>query len=186
MGNALKDKSPETTDTQPELLAHHFTQANLVEPAIEFWHRAGTRSVRRSAHSEASAHFRCALDLLGKVPPSRRRDERELELTLALAVPLIAAQGFGSVHVEQCALRAKELADKLHGSPSRFAAQRLAWNPCLMRQPVPKTVALARDLFELAKAQGDPAKRAVAHRASVWAPHMEITCYWSQKRGTSL
>jgi class 3 adenylate cyclase/predicted ATPase len=165
VGKALEDEFPETADTQPELLAHHFTQANLVEPAIEFWHCAGTRSVRRSAHSEASAHFRCALDLLGKIPPSRRRDERELELTLALAVPLIAAQGFGSEHVEQCALRAKELADKLHGPPSRFAAQRLAWNSCLMRQPVPKTVALARDLFALAEAQRDPAKLAVAHRA---------------------
>jgi hypothetical protein len=131
----------------------------------KFWHRSGTRSVRRSGHSEASAHFRSALDLLGKLPPSRQRDGRELELTLALAVPLIAVHGFGSAHVEQCALRAKELADKLHGSPSRFAAQRLAWNSCLMRQPVPKTVALARDLFDLAEAQGDPAKLAVAHRA---------------------
>jgi class 3 adenylate cyclase len=151
VGKALEDDFPETSDTQPELLAHHFTQAGLVEPAIEFRHRAGTRSVRRSAHTEASAHFRCALHILGKLPPSRERDERELELTLALAVPLIAIHGFGSGHVEQCALRAKALSDKLHDSPGGFAAQRLAWNSCLMRQPVPKTVALARDLLNLGK-----------------------------------
>ena len=165
VAKALHDKFPETIDTQPELLAHHFTQAGLVEPAIEFWHRAGARSVRRSAHSEASAHFHCAVDLLGILPPSRQRDERELELTLALAVPLIAVHGFGSADVEQCALGAKALSDKLQDSPSRFAAQRLAWNSCLMRQPVPKTVALARDLFDSAKGQRDPAKLAVAHRA---------------------
>jgi class 3 adenylate cyclase len=165
VGRALQDKFPASVNTQPEILAHHFMQAGLVEPAIEYWHRAGTRNVRRSAHSEASAQFRCALDLLGKLPPSKQRDERELELTLALAVPLIAVQGFGSAHVEQCAVKAKELSDKLPESPSRFAAQRLAWNSCLMRQPVPQTVALARDLRDSAEGHKDPAKLAVADRA---------------------
>jgi class 3 adenylate cyclase/predicted ATPase len=165
VGKVIENQFPETIVTQPEILAHHFTQAGLIEPAIEFWRRAGARSVRRSAHFEASAHFGCALDLLGKLLPSRQRDERELELTLALAVPLIAIQGFGSARVEECAIRAKELSDKLHGSPNRFAARRLAWNSCLLRQPVRKTVTLAQDLLELAAEDEDPAKLAVAHRA---------------------
>jgi len=80
-------------------------------------------------------------------------------------VPLIAIHGFGSLRVEECALSAKELADKLHHSSRRFAAQRVAWNSCLMRQPVPKTVTLARELVELAEDDEDPAKLAVAQRA---------------------
>ena len=151
--------------TQPETLAHHYSQAGLVDLAIEFWGRAGARSADRSAHHEAVGHFGCALDVVGKLPPSHQRDERELELTLALAVSLIAVHGFGSIRVEECAVRAKELSDKLSGSQNRFAAQRVAWNSSLMRQPVPRTAALARDLVGLAEEDGNPAKLAVAHRA---------------------
>ncbi|MFY9784372.1 MAG: AAA family ATPase, partial [Pseudolabrys sp.] len=151
--------------TQPETLAHHFSQAGMVDLAIEFWGRAGARSADRSAHHEAVGHFGCALDVVGKLPPSHQRDERELELTLALAVSLIAVHGFGSIRVEECAVRAKELSDKLSGSQNRFAAQRVAWNSSLMRQPVPSTAALARDLVGLAEEDGNPVKLAVAHRA---------------------
>jgi hypothetical protein len=84
---------------------------------------------------------------------------------LNLAVPLIAAQGFGSIRVEECAVRAKDLFDKLHGSQIRFAAQRVAWNSSLMRQRVARTVALAKDLVGFAKEDWSPAKLAVAHRA---------------------
>jgi len=165
ISKVLEGEFLDTVDTQPEILAHHFTQAGLVESAIEFWHRAGVRNVRRSAHSEAVTHFACALELLDKLPPSQQRDERKLELTLALAIPLIAIHGFGSLRVEECALRAKELSDKLLTSSHRFAAHRVAWNSCLLRQAVPKTVALGRDLFRLADADSSPAKLAVAHRA---------------------
>jgi class 3 adenylate cyclase len=165
IGKAYEERFPETVEKKPELLAHHFTQAGLLDQAIQYWRTAGLRSVGRSAHSEAGAHFACALDLLAKLPPGEQRDARELDLTLNFAVPLIAVQGFGASRVEECALRAKDLADKLHGAPARFAARRLAWNSCLMRQPVPRTVALARDLIALAEEDNAPAKLAVAHRA---------------------
>ncbi|MEA2790420.1 MAG: hypothetical protein QOG73_2826 [Acetobacteraceae bacterium] len=165
IANAFEEQFPEVVETQPEILAHHFAQAGAVERAIEFWRRAGLRSVDRSAHSEAAAHFGCALELLATWPPSEQRDARELDLTLDLAVPLIALHGFGALRVEACALKAKELSDKLPGAPGRFAARRLAWNSCLMRQPVPRTVALARDLMRLAENDSSTAKLALSHRA---------------------
>ena len=165
IAKVLEQEFQNIIGTQPETLAHHYSQAGLVDLAIEFWGRAGARSADRSAHHEAVGHFGCALDLVGKLPPSYQRDERELELTLALAVSLIAVHGFGSIRVEECAVRAKELSDKLSGSQNRFATQRVAWNSSLMRQPVPRTAALARDLVGLAEEDGNPAKLAVAHRA---------------------
>ena len=161
----LESDFPDIVEAQPELVAQHFTEAGLAEPAIEFWHRAGQRSVGRSAHAEAAVQFERALNLLAKAAANQRRDERELELTLALVVPLIAIHGFGSLRVETRALRAKELSDKLPDSPRRFAAQRIAWNSCLMRQPLPKAVALSRQLVEMAERDKDPAKLAVAQRA---------------------
>jgi class 3 adenylate cyclase len=165
IAKVLEQEFQETIGRQPETLAHHYSQAGLVDLAIELWGRAGARSADRSAHHEAVGHFGSALDLVGKLPPSHQRDERELELTLALAVSLIAVHGFGSIRVEECAVRAKGLSDKLYGSRNRFAAQRVAWNSSLMRQPVPRTAALARELVGLAEEDANPAKLAVAHRA---------------------
>ena len=165
IADVLEQEFEETIGAQPETLAHHYSQAGLIDLAIEFWGRAGARSADRSAHHEAVGHFGSALDLVERLSPSHQRDERALELTLALAVSLIAVHGFGSLRVEECADRAKNSSDKLYGSQNRFAAQRLAWNSSLMRQPVPRTTALARDLFSLAEEDGNPAKLAVAHRA---------------------
>jgi len=123
----LESDFPDIVETQPELVAQHFTAAGLAEPAIGFWHRAGQRSVGRSALAEAAVRFECRSTCSQKAAPNQRRDQRELELTLALVVPLIAIQGFGSLRVETRALRAKELSDKLPESPRRFAAQRIAW-----------------------------------------------------------
>jgi class 3 adenylate cyclase len=165
IGEMLEKHFPETVDTQPELLAHHFTQSGLVLRAIDWWRRAGLRSVARSAHSEADIQFEYGLDLLRKLAPSEEREALELDLTLDLAVPLIAVHGFGALRVEQCALRAVVLSDKLCRTPSQFAAHRLAWNSCLMRQPVPRTLALARNLVELAHDDKNLARLAVARRA---------------------
>jgi class 3 adenylate cyclase len=41
----------------PELLAHHFTEANLIEEAIPYWQQAGQKATERSANLEAIAHF---------------------------------------------------------------------------------------------------------------------------------
>jgi class 3 adenylate cyclase len=131
IAKVLEQEFQETIGAQPETLAHHYSQAGLVDLAMEFWGRAGARGADRSAHHEAVGHFGCALDLVRKLAPSHQRDDRELGLMLALAVSLIAVHGFGSIPVEECAVRAKGLSDKLNGSQNRFAAQRVAWNSSL-------------------------------------------------------
>ena len=50
--------------TQPELLAHHFTEAGLTETAIGYWLKAGLRSRERSAENEAIGHLTRGLALL--------------------------------------------------------------------------------------------------------------------------
>src|ERR1700686_3880584 len=41
IAEALRDQFPTTTDTEPETVAHHFTQAGLNEAAVEWWGKAG-------------------------------------------------------------------------------------------------------------------------------------------------
>src|SRR6266850_1961434 len=48
IAQVLEAQFPDTIETQPELLAHHYTEAGLAAPAVEYWQRAGERSNARS------------------------------------------------------------------------------------------------------------------------------------------
>ena len=44
IAQVLEEQFPETKETQPELLAHHYTEAGLIEQAIPYWQQAGRAS----------------------------------------------------------------------------------------------------------------------------------------------
>ena len=44
-------------NAEPEAIAHHFTQADLDDLAIDWWGKAGDQALRRSAFQEAIAHL---------------------------------------------------------------------------------------------------------------------------------
>jgi hypothetical protein len=56
---------------EPELLAHHFTEAGLTEAAVEWSGKAGQQSLERSALVEAAAQFNRALDQIATLPPTQ-------------------------------------------------------------------------------------------------------------------
>jgi class 3 adenylate cyclase len=169
IAEAIVSLRPDAAEREPHLLAWHYTGAGLVQPAIGLWHRAGERSVAQFANREAIGYFERALELVETLPAGVKRDGLEAELRLAQVVPLIAIYGYGSRAVEACATRAKQLGECLPDWPGRFYAHRVAWSSCLSRQPVPRTVALARDLLVLAERNGDPAQIALACRALGWS-----------------
>jgi predicted ATPase len=53
---------PEVAENQPELLARHCTDANLIEKAANLWGKAGKRSLERSALAEAVEQLARALN----------------------------------------------------------------------------------------------------------------------------
>src|SRR5713101_9078511 len=73
IAQVLEAQFPETAETQPELLAHHYTEAGLNEQAVGYWHKAGQRASERSAHVEAIAHLRQGLELLATLPETPQR-----------------------------------------------------------------------------------------------------------------
>src|SRR5262249_48466049 len=86
----LEERFPETAETQPELLAHHYTEAGLSAQSIGYWQRAGQRAVERSAHREAIAHLTKGLEVLKTLPDTPERARQELDLQLPLGSALIA------------------------------------------------------------------------------------------------
>ena len=53
IAQVLEARFSDICETQPELLAHHYTEAGFMAQAIPYWQRAGQRALERSAQVEA-------------------------------------------------------------------------------------------------------------------------------------
>ena len=94
IAEVLEQGLPETVATQPQLLAHHYTEAGAHEAAVAAWQRAGQQSMERSAYVEAAAQFDNGLKVLKFLPDSQERDQHELQLQMALGFAL-TPKGYG-------------------------------------------------------------------------------------------
>ena len=112
---------------QPELLAHHFTEAGLVEQAIPNWLRATQRATARSANLEALGHISRGLSLVAKMPASHIRDHLELELQVASSTPIIGAKGWGTSHLEEATRRATDLCQTVRDTSLVSRALYMQW-----------------------------------------------------------
>jgi predicted ATPase len=119
IAEALEAHSPETVDSQPELLAQHYAEAGLVEKSAAYWGHAGRRSTARSAMPEAAAQLQEALRQLAQLPDTPERQRQELEFCGALGAAVRAAKGEAAPETGQAYSRAGELWERL-GSPSEF------------------------------------------------------------------
>ena len=104
--------SPTAQPAEPELLAHHFTQAGLTETAIEWWGKAGQRSLERSALVEAVAQFTRALDQIATLAATPALRREEIKLQVALITPLIHLKGFAAPETKAAAEHARLLIEQ--------------------------------------------------------------------------
>jgi class 3 adenylate cyclase/predicted ATPase len=94
---------------EPELLAHHFTHAGLIESAVEWWGKAGQRSLERSALIEATAQLSRALDQIATLPTTPALRREQIKLQVALITPLIHVRGYAAPETKAAAERARLL-----------------------------------------------------------------------------
>jgi class 3 adenylate cyclase/predicted ATPase len=120
IAGVLAERFTETTATQPELLAYHYTEAGLAEQALPYWLQAGQLASRRSANVEAVNHLTKALELLKALPDTATRARHEITLLTALAVPLIAIKGHGAAEVGHAYTRAYALCQQIEETALRF------------------------------------------------------------------
>jgi class 3 adenylate cyclase len=163
IARALEEGFPETIDTQPELLAHHFTEAGDVPKGIEYWKTAGELGQRQSTHVEAIHHFERGLSLIAGLPESPQRSGLELGFRLGLGVSLMAAYGYGNDRVERTLGRAAALCDEIGPAAPRFPVLWGNWAWRLIRDDLKRARAISNELIELAEAAGDAGLKAEAH-----------------------
>ena len=96
IAQVLSGQFPETARIQPELLAHHYTEAGHHEQALGYWQRAGEHATQRSAHVEAVAHLSRGLEILRALPDTPARAQSELRLLTRLRLALAVTQGYAA------------------------------------------------------------------------------------------
>ncbi len=64
IARTVEERLPELDAQQPEWVAHHYTEAGLVAPAVDRWLQAGERAKNAHANKEAVSHLRRCLDVI--------------------------------------------------------------------------------------------------------------------------
>ena len=166
IAQVLETRFVELKRQQPELLARHFTEADLREQAIEYWRQAGERSAERSAHQEVISHLTAGLKLLQRLPSSRARDQRELDLILSLGPSLMAVKGQSASEVETAYTRADQLCEQLGETAKRFPVLWGLWRIYLNHPDMQAAYAKTQQMLALATETQDTSLLIEAHLAT--------------------
>jgi len=172
IAQVVEARFPEICETQPELLAHHYTEADALAHAIPYWQRAGQRAIERSANVEAISHLSKALELLATLPDTAERTQHELTLQTALGGSLMTIKGFAAPEVERVYTRARALCRQGGETPQLFPVLWGLWLFYEVRGELQTARELAEQLLILAQCQQDPASLLHAYRA------MGQTVFW--------
>jgi predicted ATPase len=166
IGRVLEDKFPDTAETQPELIAHHYTEAGRAEQAVRWWRTAGQRTSRHSANAEAVAHFSKALELIGTCAEGHERDLLELTVRIDLGGPLIGSKGYSASELEENYTRAWALCERI--GPTEQAFPVLWGQYVIAANRAEGGLAFAKEkaerFLQLAKQQGDAGLEVMGHR----------------------
>ncbi len=112
VAETLERDFPEIAENQPEILAHHFTEAGLIEKAASLWGKAGQRSAARSALVEAAAQFTRALDQIATLPATPAIRREQIKLQVALITPLMYTKGYSAPETKEAAERARVMIER--------------------------------------------------------------------------
>jgi predicted ATPase len=120
IAETLEKQFAETAESQPEIPAHHCTEAGQIEKAAGLWGKAGQRSLARSALVEAGAQLTRALDQVATLPgtPALRREQ--IRLQVALITPLMHVRGYAAAETRAAVEQARLLIEQAEalGEPS--------------------------------------------------------------------
>jgi predicted ATPase len=153
----LEAEFPETVEAEPELVAHHYTEAGLNEQAVGYWYQAGQRTTQRSANVEAINHLTMGLEVLMTLPDTLERARQELDLQIILGPVLMAVKGFASLDTERAYARARELCHQVGETLQLFPVLYGLWRFHINRAELQTARELAEQLFSLAQRVQDPA-----------------------------
>ena len=138
------------SDTPPEILAQHATEAGCIEKAIDYWQSAATLAIARPAYQEAISRVKQALKLAESMPDDRAWQERRLQLMLLLGQATIPLRGYSHSETLDVFMRAQELVAAIDDTPLRFSVAYAMWVVYYVRGEHIKAFNVAQDICERA------------------------------------
>ena len=160
---------PERAAAEPELVAHHFTEAGLDGLAIEWWGKAGDQALRRSAFQEAIAHLGKAIAMTNKASegvqpdgPAQRLSRMRLQTIYGYA--LLHGRGHASLETRAAFTRARELAAGVEDAAERFSAYYGLWAGSFVRAELNSMREAGEAFLRDAPRRPGSLESAVAHR----------------------
>jgi tetratricopeptide (TPR) repeat protein len=163
IAQVLEERFAQIKETQPELVAYHYTEASLIKQALPYWQQAGERATQRSAYVEAINHLTRELELLKLLPDTLARNQQELTLQIALGVPLMATKGFSAPEAGAVYRRARELCQLVGETPQLFPVLWGLWAVYASQAELQTAHELGEQCLRLARNVQDPALLVEAH-----------------------
>jgi class 3 adenylate cyclase len=155
IASAFEQRFPEIVEAQPETLAHHLTEAGLIEKALGYWLKAGKNAIQRFANPEAIAHLQRGAETARRLPDSLGRDRLELDLQFALGPCLIATQGPASSTAIATFARGRELCARLGDAPEYLQVMFWLATGSVIRGELPQAREVTATLLDLSEARND-------------------------------
>ncbi len=162
---ALLEFQPNLAQTQPEVLAQHYTLAKRNHEAVEHWQIAGRRAIERSAVVEALSHLSTALDQLGDLPKSHDRDLQEIDLQILRAGVLRSTNGISGDATGEAYGRLRELCHRAEETERLFPVLNGLYAFHLVRAEYRQAQEVAAQILDLAAETEKIEHQMVGHRA---------------------
>ena len=188
IARTLEEKFPDIVVSQPEIVAHHFTEAGLVEPAIGYWLKAGNLALTRSANA-AVGHLKQGLKLTLNIDDPMLRNKWELLLQTSLGNSLRETQGWSTDSVKHAYTRALQLCKESGLDELTFPAVFGLWTWNFVRAAMGESQALAEHLLNAAETVDDSVYKVLAHEAlgfTLFAQGKFATAHTELERSISL
>jgi predicted ATPase len=166
VAEALEQRFPESVETRPEIVAHHYGEAALPDKAITYWHLAGKSSVAKSAVREATAQLQRGLSLLEGLPETRERKQLELDIHVTLTPALMAGKGFADPEAVAALERANRLVTETEsvGTPLHFFVLWGLWVSNHNGGNIAAALDHAGNFLSIAKSQPSSGPLLIGHR----------------------
>ncbi len=165
----MEERFPETVGAQPELVAHHYTEAGNSERAVHYWRRAGERARTQGANLEAIAYLTKGIELVHELPDSEERTHQEVSLQLSLGHATIVAKGHGAAGAEAAYTRALALCERLGDVPERVPTLYGLWKSYVVTRPLGEINDVAMQLRRIAEEKQVTEIHVIAHYALGYA-----------------
>ena len=169
IAGVIEERWPHIEATEPELLAHHYTEAKQPAKAIPLWQKAGSLALGRMALAEAIAHLNKGLELVAALPASAERDGSELDLRTLLGTAWIALKGWPAQEVWDSLHPALGLANALRRNDALLPILWGLFVHVLCRGRVAESLHWVTQVMNAAETYGDPDLLIVGHCAAVIA-----------------